>query len=419
MNTSDFHLLTFRIVVVLIATFTCLENAVAQKKFLFDATKAETAGNADWVIDEDNNIPGRFPTPPESTITASTPESYWTGALSSWGIALVKMGHHVETLPSGTAISYGNSSNPQDLKNYDVYIVDEPNVPFTAVEKTAIMQFVQNGGGLFMISDHAGADRNNDGWDPVRIWNDLMRNNSIRSLPFGMLLDSTNYSETTTNILSDTANPILNGPAGPVTQLKYSNGATITLNPSTNATVRGFIWRTSFPQTLTNVMFATASFGSGKVCLIGDSSPADDGTGASGNSLYPGWTEVGVSHANLHLNGSLWLAGKDTTSTYASNIHQRPPSFVLAQNYPNPFNPTTTIGFELPEDAHTKLSIYDALGREVTCIVDGNLLAGSYQYTFEGVGLSSGVYFCRLSAVSNAGGKERIFTDMKKILLVR
>ncbi len=89
------------------------------------------------------------------------------------------MGHHVETLPVGTAISYGDSTNPQDLKNYDVYIVDEPNDPFTASEKTAIVRFVQNGGGLFMISDHAGADRNNNGWDAVRVWNDLMRNNSV------------------------------------------------------------------------------------------------------------------------------------------------------------------------------------------------------------------------------------------------
>ena len=313
MKTFNYSLL--RITVALAVGIFCSGNVLTQKKFLFDATKAETAGNADWVIDEDNNIPGRFPTPPESTITSTTPETYWTGALSSWGIALVKMGHHVETLPLGTPISYGDSSNVQDLKNYDVYIVDEPNVPFTAAEKTAIVKFVQNGGGLFMISDHAGADRNNDGWDAVRIWNDVMRNNSIQSIPFGMLVDSTDYSETTTNILSDTANPILHGPAGPVTELKYSDGATITLNPSANPTVRGIIWRSSYPQTLTNVMFATASFGRGRVCLIGDSSPADDGTGAPGNTLYVGWLEVGASHANLHLNASLWLADKDTVFT--------------------------------------------------------------------------------------------------------
>ncbi|MGA9407281.1 MAG: DUF1573 domain-containing protein, partial [Bacteroidota bacterium] len=313
MKDSNVRLLSITVVVT--AAIFLSGSAFAQKKFLFDATKAETAGNADWVIDEDNNVPGRFPTPPESTVTSATPETYWTGALSSWGIALVKMGYHVETLPSGTPISYGDSSNPQDLKNYDVYIVDEPNIPFTAAEKTAIVQFVQNGGGLFMISDHAGADRNNNGWDAVRIWNDVMRNNSVQSLPFGMLVDSTDYSETTTNVLPDTTNPILHGPVGPVSELKYSDGATITLNPSANPTVRGIIWRSSYPQTLTNVMFATASFGKGKVCLIGDSSPADDGTGAPGNSLYVGWMEIGANHANLHLNASLWLAEGDTALT--------------------------------------------------------------------------------------------------------
>lgn len=128
-----------------------------QKKFLFDALHAETAGNADWVIDEDNGTPQRIPTPAQSGITSSTPETYWTGALSSFGIALVKEGNYVETLPSTGAITYGNSSNAQDLSNYSVFVVDEPNTPFTATEKTAILNFVKNGGGLFMVSDHDGA----------------------------------------------------------------------------------------------------------------------------------------------------------------------------------------------------------------------------------------------------------------------
>ena len=63
MNKSHRCLIILKIFVVLIAMHVCLGKAVAQKKFLFDATKAETAGNADWVIDEDSNIPGRFPTP--------------------------------------------------------------------------------------------------------------------------------------------------------------------------------------------------------------------------------------------------------------------------------------------------------------------------------------------------------------------
>ncbi|MBS1563306.1 MAG: hydrolase, partial [Bacteroidetes bacterium] len=170
------------------------------KKFLFDATKAETAGNADWVIDEDGGTPQRTPTPAASGITSSTAETYWTGAISSWGIALVKSGNSVETLPSGTGITWGNTSNPQDLANYDVFVVDEPNILFTAAEKTAIINFVSHGGGLFMISDHTVSDRNNDGHDSPDIWNDLMTNNSIASNPFGFSIDLTNITEVTSNV---------------------------------------------------------------------------------------------------------------------------------------------------------------------------------------------------------------------------
>ena len=141
-----------------ITTTTTAITTANPKKFLFDATKAETAGNADWVVDADTS-PQRFPTPAQSNVTATTTESFWRGALSAWGIALAKLGHSVETLPSGTAITYGGTG-AQDLKNYDVFVVDEPNIRFTSAEKTAILNFVKNGGGLFMISDHTMSDRN-------------------------------------------------------------------------------------------------------------------------------------------------------------------------------------------------------------------------------------------------------------------
>ncbi|MEB0250041.1 hypothetical protein QN344_07820, partial [Mucilaginibacter sp. 5B2] len=137
-------------------------TVIAGKKFLFDASHLENAGSADWQIDADGteNVPiytggttvetkaQRFPTPSYTGITASTSESYWKGAMSAWAVELVKKGELVESLPSGTAITYGNSSNVQDLSNYDVFVVVEPNRLFTAAEKTAIMNFVSNGGGL-------------------------------------------------------------------------------------------------------------------------------------------------------------------------------------------------------------------------------------------------------------------------------
>ena len=275
------------------------------KKFLFDAGHAETAGNADWVIMGVNDAAPRYPSPAQSGITASTPESYWTGALSSWGVALVKLGNTVESLPQGVAITYGNTSNPQDLANYNVYVVDEPNTLFTTSEKAAIVNFVKNGGGLFMISDHNISDRNNDGYDSPAIWNDLMTNNGVQANPFGYNIDLTNISETTSNVLASSTNTVLNGSQGAVTQLKFSNGATMTKTSGSVATP--LIWRGTSTQGSTNIMCMSSTFGTGRVVCVTDSSPADDGTGEPGNNVFPGWTEI-ASHSKLHLNASLWLA---------------------------------------------------------------------------------------------------------------
>ena len=64
-------------------TNTTAALAITPKKFLFDATKAETAGNADWVIDADTS-PQRFPTPAQSNITATTTEKF----LERWFISM-------------------------------------------------------------------------------------------------------------------------------------------------------------------------------------------------------------------------------------------------------------------------------------------------------------------------------------------
>ncbi|MFZ1527117.1 MAG: hypothetical protein WAT19_00050 [Ferruginibacter sp.] len=276
------------------------------KKFLFDASQGETAGNADWVIDEDNSTPQRIPTPLQSTITATTAETYWTGAISSWGISLVKLGHTVETLPSAGTITYGSTTNTQDLSKYDVFVVDEPNIRFTTAEKTAILNFVNNGGGLFIVSDHTASDRNSDGWDSPAIWNDLFTNNGSVTNPFGMSIDLTNITQLTSNVLANGTNKILNGSQGAVTQLDFHNGATITINPAVNPAVQGLIWKAGVSQTNTNLMCASSTYGTGRVCAVTDSSPTDDGTGAPGNNLFFGWSTY--SHPALFMNASLWLA---------------------------------------------------------------------------------------------------------------
>jgi hypothetical protein len=88
-----------------------------------------------------------------------------------------------------------------------------------------------------------------------------------------------------------------------------------------------------------------------------------------------------------------------------------PSSFALEQNFPNPFNPLTTIRYGIPTCSIVKLSVYNTLGQQVALLQDGEQEAGYHEVKFDGSGLSSGVYFYRLTAGT--------FVETKKLLLVR
>ena len=301
-------------------------KSTAQTKILFDDTKNETSGSADWVIDADGTKYGvaKLPTPDQSTITANTAETYWTGALSSWGIDCVNKGFHVESLPSNGKITYGDKTNAQDLSNYKVYIIDEPNTLFTATEKTALLNFVKNGGGLFIISDHAGSDRNNDGSDSPTVWDDLFTNNGSVTNPFGISFDvsspnlklyPSDITEVSTNV-TKTNNPITNGTYGTVTKISYSAGTTMVLDTTANKTVKGVVFASKSTGILNGVMVAYAKYGKGKIVAIGDSSPIDDGTGFTNTGLYKSYSgdsKVGDNHRYFCMNATIWLATTDST----------------------------------------------------------------------------------------------------------
>src|SRR5262249_42801642 len=151
--------------------------------------------------------------------------------------------------------------------------------------------------------------RNNDGHDSPNIWNDLMTNNSVATNPFGFSIDLVDISETSSNVWTGAGaatNPILNGSQGSVSQLQFNDGATVTVNPAANSTVQGLIWQSGFAQNTTHIMAASSTFGTGRVFVVTDSSPMDDGTGAPNNNLFVSWNLF--SHTQLFMNASLWLA---------------------------------------------------------------------------------------------------------------
>ena len=88
-----------------------------------------------------------------------------------------------------------------------------------------------------------------------------------------------------------------------------------------------------------------------------------------------------------------------------------PTQFNLDQNYPNPFNPTTSIKFSVPTTGLVSLTVYNVLGQEVARLVNKELAAGTYEYSFDAKNLASGMYVYQL--------KSDNFVQSKKMMLVK
>ena len=229
---------------------TTIGNAYATSpRVLFDNSHLETAGNADWTIR------GGY--------------SDFADALESRGFAVSEWGSD----DSRTALHDGDPDITLDvLQQYDVFVIPEPNDPFTDAEKEAIIQYIENGGSVFFIGDHKGADRNNNGWDAVSVFNEF-----VSTLGFQFTDDWKSEAPvqgeySTDAPFMDSVNSIGAWGAGGIDVLSDNVHVAITYSDGTPFVVYG-------------------TYGSGSFVAIADSSPFDDGTGTSGDRLYDGWSE--------------------------------------------------------------------------------------------------------------------------------
>ncbi|MDZ7757115.1 invasin domain 3-containing protein [Rhodohalobacter sp.] len=83
----------------------------------------------------------------------------------------------------------------------------------------------------------------------------------------------------------------------------------------------------------------------------------------------------------------------------------------LMPNYPNPFNPTTTIQYQLREQTHVMIEVYDVIGRRIQLLANETQLSGQHRVNFDGTNLSSGLYFIRFQAGD--------VVDIRKMTLIK
>lgn len=293
-------------------------NQNAGKKVLFDNSHGQTAGAADWVID---------------------------GGFSDFGNALANDGYYVKELRKTTPFTY------DDLKEYNVFVIAEPQIPFKTSEQAALKQYVETGGSIFFVGDHYNADRNKNRWDGSEVINGYRRG-AFEDPAKGMSTDERNsdamQNVTSSDWLSDNfgvrfrynalgdinANIVVPadqafGITEGVSAVAMHAGSTLAITdpekakgivylPKTNAK-----WNNAVDQGVYNgggieegPYVAVSKLGAGKAAFIGDSSPVEDAspkylreeTGTR-KTTYDGFKEV--DDAVLLVNTVNWLATQE------------------------------------------------------------------------------------------------------------
>ena len=93
-----------------------------------------------------------------------------------------------------------------------------------------------------------------------------------------------------------------------------------------------------------------------------------------------------------------------------------PDEFAIHQNYPNPFNPVTTLRYDLPEQGHVRITIYDMLGRDVKTLINGYQEPGYRSVIWDatndyGKPVSAGMYLYQIQAGE--------YMEVRKMVLVK
>jgi hypothetical protein len=254
---------------------------------LFDGAHKQVEGNADWVLDSHATLP-------------SDPTT-WNGGISTWGTTLAQTGRYaVSELQSGT-LNFAQGG-VGDLSQYDLFITDEPELDFTSSESAAINAFVTSGGGLFLVSDHNGASRCSGCVQAWQVLNALLADSAALNGALGVTFDGTDIAGSGES--ATTTMPLFaNGPYGAGTTITYHSGSTVSASSKKNP-----LAQIAYVGKEGGYVAISALASGGRVVIIGDSSPEEDGTGSTSAKLYDGWNES--NDAATLMNLTAWAVGE-------------------------------------------------------------------------------------------------------------
>jgi hypothetical protein len=145
--------------------------------------------------------------------------------------------------------------------------------------------------------------------------------------------------------------------------------------------------------------------------VYGSNTPDMAGAAPLGHTTGTNLDIVGSGYAFLLVTATDFAGNESDPAVTPSStaVGDTPTVFRVSGAVPNPFNPSTEIRFDLPGDRAVQLRIYDAAGRSVRRLLQGEVLpAGSHAAAWDGRvdhgrTLSAGVYFYTLDAGTDNG----------------
>jgi hypothetical protein len=137
------------------------------KTVLFDQTKLQKAGKTGhWIVTE-------------------------SGDYTDWAWQLYHLGYQIRAKGTGNT-GVVETLEPTDLADVHVLVIAEPQAPYTTDERAAIVRYLEAGGSLFFIANHKDSDRDGNGWDAWRIYQESL---DLDALTGVVLADAKTMSE--------------------------------------------------------------------------------------------------------------------------------------------------------------------------------------------------------------------------------
>ena len=121
-----------------------------------------------------------------------------------------------------------------------------------------------------------------------------------------------------------------------------------------------------------------------------------DGQSDADLDAWTDWVPNSAWDAAFRLTGTLLSTGTDDA------LLRETPALHLAQNHPNPVRSSTAFDVTVSHRSAVALEVYDAAGRNVRTIFDGQIDAGTHRIQWTDASLPNGVYTVLLRSGRNS-----------------